>query len=165
MRGFDIVPHPAPVWPHQEFMSLLTRSKCSLESISLSEMDISPDQMIDCLRHTSASLEKLILMNDRRMRHTIINDDVLRLLTWTPETWGSQLSACPRLSMVKFWNCHSSSDGVLADMVESRWKARGGGPTKSLNMAFFMLDATHPEDMRRLDMLNEDRIGISILRR
>ncbi|KAJ7476067.1 hypothetical protein FB451DRAFT_1366654 [Mycena latifolia] len=166
VRRFDIVPHPAPVWPHQEFMSLLSRSKCALEVISLSDMDITPDQMNDCLRHSSASLQKLILTNDRRMRHTIINDDVLRLLTWAPpEPGGSQLSICPRLSMVKFWDCHSSSDGVLADMVESRWKVGADGPAKMLNIAFFMLDASHVEDLRRLDMLNEERIGISILRR
>ncbi|KAJ7227358.1 hypothetical protein GGX14DRAFT_386049 [Mycena pura] len=127
LKRFDNIPHPTPVWPHQEFMSLLTRSKCSLESISLSDMDITPNEMIDCLRHTSPSLEKLILTNDRRMRHTIINDDVLRLLTWVaPESGGSQLSICPRLSMVKFWDSHSSSDGVLADMMESRWKHRDG---------------------------------------
>ncbi|KAJ6507937.1 hypothetical protein C8R47DRAFT_62724 [Mycena vitilis] len=161
LRRFDIVPHPAPAWPHEEFMSLLTRSKCSLESISLSETYISPKQMIDCLRLTSASLEKLILTNDRRMHHTIVDDEVIRLLTWKPE----QLSVCPRLSMIKFWDCHSSSDGLLADMVESRWKAHDGGPTKLLSIAFLMLDSAHVEDLRRLDALNEDRIGISILRR
>ncbi|KAJ6532010.1 hypothetical protein B0H19DRAFT_1005659 [Mycena capillaripes] len=164
VRRFDNVPHPAaPVWPQKEFMSLLMRSKCSLESISLSDMDISPDQMIDCLRHTSATLEKLILSNDHRRRHTILNDDVLRLLTWAPNTGGSQLSVCPRLSTVKFWNCHSSTDGVLADMVESRWQARDGGPTKLLSMAFLMLDCNHVEDLRRLDMLNKERIGITIV--
>ncbi|KAJ6513020.1 hypothetical protein C8R45DRAFT_332248 [Mycena sanguinolenta] len=167
LRRFDIGPHPAPVWPHQEFMSLLTRSKCSLEHLGLVDVDISPDQLIDCLRHTSPSLEKLILANDRRMRHVIINDDVLRLLTWiTPDAGTSQLSVCPRLSMVKFWDCHSSSDGVLADMVESRWKAREGGPTKLLSIAFFMLEAsTHPNDLERLERMNKHRIGMSILRR
>ncbi|KAJ7261772.1 hypothetical protein B0H12DRAFT_1231420 [Mycena haematopus] len=166
LRRFDIGPHPAPVWPHQEFMSLLTRSKCSLRQLSLVDMDISPGQMIDCLRHASPSLEKLILTNDRRMRHVIINDDILRLLTWTTPDATSQLPVCPRLSMVKFWDCHSSSDGVLADMVESRWKARDGGPTRLLSIAFFMLKiSTHTEDLKRLEMLNEHRIGISILRR
>ncbi|KAJ7707487.1 hypothetical protein B0H17DRAFT_519884 [Mycena rosella] len=160
VRRFDIVPHPAPVWPHPEFMSLLSRSKCALEVISLSDMDITPEQMSDCLRHTSASLEKLILTNDRRMRHTIVDDGVLRLLTWAqPETELGNI--CPRLCMVKFWDCHSSSDGVLADMVESRWNVRDGGPAKNLNVAFFMLDASHPEDLRRL----EKKIGLSILRR
>ncbi|KAJ7455283.1 hypothetical protein B0H11DRAFT_250597 [Mycena galericulata] len=166
VRRFDIVPHHVPVWPHKEFMSLLTRSKCSLELLSLSDMDIAPADMVDCLRHTSPSLEKLILMNDRRMRHTIINDEVLRLLTWTaPEAGSAQMSVCPRLSFVKFWDCQSSTDAMLAEMVESRWKAREGGPTKSLSIAFFMLDSTHVEDMRRLDILNAERIGISILRR
>ncbi|KAJ7761975.1 hypothetical protein DFH07DRAFT_814744 [Mycena maculata] len=164
VRRFDLVPHHTPIWPQQEFMSLLTRSKCALERISLSDMDIAPADMSTCLRHTSASLQKLILTNDRRMRHTIINDDVLRLLTWgAPEAGGSQL--CPQLSFVKFWDCHSSTDAVLADMVESRWKARDGGPTKLLSIAFFMLDSTHVEDLRRLDILNAERLGLSILRR
>ncbi|KAJ7126802.1 hypothetical protein C8R44DRAFT_733530 [Mycena epipterygia] len=162
VRRFNNVPHPTPVWPHQEFMSFLMRSKCPLQLIGLSDMDITPDEMSDCLRHTSATLEKLTLTNDRRMHHTIINDKILRLLTWRP---GSQLGICPRLSMVKFWDCHSSTDGVLADMVESRWKARDGGPAKLLNIAFFMLDSTHIEDLQRLDALNEERIGVSILRR
>ncbi|KAF8206198.1 hypothetical protein K438DRAFT_1963283 [Mycena galopus ATCC 62051] len=162
LRRFDIGP---PVWPHHEFMSLLMRSKCLLEEISLGDMDISPDQMIDCLRHVSPSLEKLSLTNDRRMRHVIINDDVLRLLTWTaPDAGAPQPSVCPRLSMVKFWDCHASSDGVLADMVDSRWTVRDGGPDKSLSIAFFMLEsATHAEDLRRLNILNEHRIGITIL--
>lgn len=162
VRRFDNVPHPTPVWPHQEFMSFLMRSKCPLQLLGLNDMDITPDEMSDCLRHTSATLEKLTLTNDRRMRHTIINDDVLRLLTWTP---GSQLGICPRLSMVKFWDCHASTDGVLADMVESRWKVHDCGPTKLLNIAFFMLDSTHVDDLKRLDALNEERIGVSILRR
>ncbi|KAJ7364261.1 hypothetical protein DFH08DRAFT_730841 [Mycena albidolilacea] len=163
LRRFDIGPHPAPVWPHQEFMSLLMRSKCLLEQISLRDIDISPDQMIDCLRHTSLSLEKLILANDRRMQHIIINDDVLRMLTWTRPDRG--LNVCPHLSMVKFWDCHSSSDGVLADMIESRWKT-DGGPAKSLSIAFLMLESSkNSEDLQRLDLLNEERIGISILRR
>jgi hypothetical protein len=68
--------------------------------------------------------------------------------------------------MVKFWDCHSSSDGVLADMIESRWKTRDGGPAKSLSIAFLMLESSkNSEDLQRLDLLNEERIGISILRR
>ncbi|KAJ7732714.1 hypothetical protein B0H16DRAFT_1893022 [Mycena metata] len=147
-----------PIWPHSNFMSLLTRSKCALESLSLTDTDMTPDQMIEFLQHASPTLEKLILTNDRRLRHTIVNDDVLRLLTWVP---GTASPVCPRLSMVKFWDCHVSTDGVLADMIESRWKGRDGGPNRGLSIAFVMLDSTHPEDSRRL----EDMIGISILRR
>ncbi|KAJ7082237.1 hypothetical protein B0H15DRAFT_785874 [Mycena belliarum] len=139
-RRYDIVPHPAPVWPHKEFMSLLSRSKCTLDALSLSDMDTTPNQMSDCLRHTSASLQKLILTNDRRLRHTIVNDDVLRLLTWTrPDPGGTQVNICPRLSVIRLWDCHSSTDGVLADMIESRWKAGDGGPDKMLSIAFLML--------------------------
>ncbi|KAJ6624032.1 hypothetical protein B0H10DRAFT_2008230 [Mycena sp. CBHHK59/15] len=166
VRRFDIVPHAAPMWPQREFMSLLIRSKCSLQLLSLSDMDITPDEMMECLRHTSASLEKLILTNDRRMRHTIIDDEILRLITWRPSAdGGASQNICPRLSLVKFWDCRSSSDGALADMVESRWHARNGGPTRLLNIAFFMLDSSHVEDLKRLDRLNEERLGISILRR
>ncbi|KAJ7158553.1 hypothetical protein C8R46DRAFT_1354515 [Mycena filopes] len=159
IKRFDFT----PVWPHKDFMSLLKRSKCALESLSLTDTDMTPEQMIEFLRHASPTLEKLILTSDRRLRHTIVNDDVLRLLTWTPGSAGPPV--CPRLSMVKFWDCHTSTDGVLADMIESRWKGRDGGPNRVLSIAFVMLDSTHVEDLRRLDVLNADRIGISILRR
>ncbi|KAJ7067122.1 hypothetical protein C8F01DRAFT_1120361 [Mycena amicta] len=146
VRRFDNVPHPTPVWPHQQFMSFLTRL------ISMSDIDITPSEM-----------SKLILTNDRRMRHTIIDDDVLRLLTWAE---GSDC-VCPRLAMLKFWDCQKTSDGVLADMIESRWKPRAvDGLGRLLNIAFFMLEeANHPEDMERLSALNDERIGITILRR
>lgn len=85
------------------------------------------------------------------------------MLTWTRPDRG--LNVCPHLSMVKFWGCHSSSDGVLADMIESRWKTRDGGPAKSLSIAFLMLkNSTNSEDFQRLDLLNEERIGISIVK-
>ncbi|KAJ7031376.1 hypothetical protein C8F04DRAFT_1110980 [Mycena alexandri] len=147
-----------PVWPHHDFMSLLTRSKCTLESLSLTDTDMTPDQMIQFLQHASPTLEKLILTSDRRLRHTIVNDDVLQLLTWAP---GTASPVCPRLSMVKFWDCHVSTDGVLADMIESRWKGRDGAPNRGLSIAFVKLDSTHAEDSRRL----KDKIGISVLPR
>ncbi|KAJ7170863.1 hypothetical protein C8R43DRAFT_981335 [Mycena crocata] len=165
VKRFNNVPHLAPVWPHKEFMLFLMRSKCMLEVLSLYDMDITPQELMDCLRYTSTSLETLTLSNDRRMGHKIVNDDVLRLLTWKPATGDSQqVNLCPCLSMVKIYYCQATSDGLLADMVESRWKACDGGPTRLLSIAFFMLDSTHVEDLRRLDTLNEERIGVSILR-
>ncbi|KAK7033297.1 hypothetical protein R3P38DRAFT_790814 [Favolaschia claudopus] len=160
MTRFDMGAH----WPHDEFMSLLLRSKCVLREITLNDIDISPNQMCVVIRHASHSLEKLSLNNNRRSRHVIANDEVLRLLTWTTPDAGSNV--CPRLSMIKLWDCHSAFDGALADMIESRWKAREGGPPKLMSIAFLMLDArTYPNDLQRLEALNRKRLGISIVRR
>ncbi|KAJ7650062.1 hypothetical protein FB45DRAFT_1050144 [Roridomyces roridus] len=169
IRRFDIVPHHVSVWPHAEFMALLARSKCELEMLSLTDMDITPGDMVDCLRYTSPTLERLVLANDRRMKHTIVDDEVLDLLTYGRGTE----EICPKLSFVKFWGCQTSTDGKVADMVESRWKPRdafmGDAQAfagRSLNLAFFMLDgAKHPEDLRRLDELNVGRVGITVVGR
>nr|GAT48716.1 predicted protein [Mycena chlorophos] len=165
-RFNNIPPHPTPVWPQEAFMSFLARSKCALQTISMNDTDIAPSGMSEFLRHVSPSLEKLVLNNDRRMRHVIVDDDVLRLLTRREE--DADECVCPRLAMIKFWDCHRSTDGVLADMIESRWKTKtSAGPGRLLNIAFLILEGAvdHPEDLRRLNALNEERLGITILRR
>ncbi|KAF7327979.1 hypothetical protein MKEN_00378300 [Mycena kentingensis (nom. inval.)] len=153
VRRFDNVPHSTPVWPHKELMALLARSRCALEDITLQDMDITPVELCGLLRFVSSSLTKLQLTNDHRMRHTVVDDDVLRLLTGD--------AVCPRLKTLRIWDCQTSTDGVMADMVESRWL-----PPRALNMVFCLLkEADHPIDRMRLDALNKERIGITLLLR
>jgi len=155
-------------WPQAQFTSLLSRSKCSLEQLHLCDMDLSPSDMIDCLQQVSPSLERLILANDGRTPHASVTDDVLKLLTYRPDLMalGELPPLCPKLEFVKFWGCSSSTDGVLADMIESRWLLnRKTSPVKPLSIVFVMLGPTHPGDISRLEALNKERIGISILRR
>lgn len=165
VRRFDVVPHHVSVWPHAAFLSLLARSGCVLRGLSLTDMDVSPAEMREVLRAAAVrgSLERLVLWNDRRMKHTIVDDEVLRLLTWA----HAEEQVCPRLASVKFWGCQTATDGRVADMVQSRWRPQsppGGTGPRLLDLAFFVLDATrHPEDLRRLDELNAARAGITVV--
>lgn len=166
---FPPLANESQFWPHAQFLSLISRSKCSLEQFHLCDMDLSPSDMIESLRLVSPALERLILANDGRTPHASVTDDVLKLLTYRPDliALGEIPPAlCPKLEFVKFWGCSSSTDGVLADMIESRWLLnRKTSPVKPLSIVFVMLGPTHPVDINRLEKLNEERIGISILRR
>lgn len=61
------------MWPH-------VRSECSLESQSLSNADITSQELIACLQLMSLSLRNLSLSTDTS-KHTYVIVEVLQLLT------------------------------------------------------------------------------------
>ncbi|KAF9001587.1 hypothetical protein BDQ17DRAFT_1358480 [Cyathus striatus] len=172
----EIVPQEAN-WLNEEFISFLSRSGCSLDYFSLSDFDTSPEDLICCLRHSSTTLKELHLNNERN-RKEYVDDQVLRLMTYWPALSDSTTTSdvaenlkeplCPYIHTLKLWGCISSTDGVLAQMLDSRWRARemhwAGSQMQVVLIGLHDADSQHPLDAERVRRMNEKRSGISVIR-
>jgi hypothetical protein len=154
--------HSQRMWPHAQFMELLSRSECSLEALALSNADITPQELIACLRCTSRSLRNLVLSADTS-EYTCVTDQVLQSLSFRSTT--PDLSLCPNLTNIRLWGSLSSSDGVLADMIESRWRpCCSNHPAVWPDLILLMMKCSfHSTDIARLEAL-DDQSRISIIR-
>lgn len=163
-RAEEALP-PAGFWAQEQLQSCLSVSRCSLESLHLSDTDITSTELMELLALLSLSLKQLMI-SDEWARANCVTDDVLRTLTYRamPEIPGHDCCLCPRLDFLKLWGCMSSSDGVLADLIESRWN---NPSVAQLKMVFLMLrgEANHQVDIARLEELNRQRMGITIIKR
>jgi hypothetical protein len=142
-------------WPQAQFMDLLSRSGCSLEALELSNADITPQELIACLRCTSLSLRNLLLSADSS-EHSCVTDEVLKSLTYR-STIPDALPLCPNLVNIKLWGSLSSSDGILADMIESRWRpCCPSHPAVWPDLILLMVQSSfHPADIARLEALDD----------
>ncbi|RDB25980.1 hypothetical protein Hypma_006727 [Hypsizygus marmoreus] len=154
------------IWPQTEFIDLITRSECAIETLEFSNVDVSPEGLIECLRVTSPSLQCLEVSADcADPSLASVTDEVLRALTLLPFSPIADQSLVPSLSCLKFWGCLSSSDGVLANMVQSRWmphtNGEQGNTSQSLGLIMVMLkSAQHPQDISQLETLDATRVSI-----
>ncbi|KAJ7288062.1 hypothetical protein C8J57DRAFT_505696 [Mycena rebaudengoi] len=109
-------------WPHASFMSLLSRSQCSLTALRFSSVVITLEDFTNCLRGVTKTLETLeIVHHPPPAAHPFISDRHLSLLTYDT----SREYLCPKLANLKLHRCLSSNDGALSAMVESRWNVPG----------------------------------------
>lgn len=107
-------------WSLPIYMSLLPPSSCRLRRLALHmQTHISEGDIIQCLRITSATLVELTLTGD-----VDVTDRVLRALTPVQRADYVELGLCPNLGIIELLGCVHSSDGCLADMIESRWKSK-----------------------------------------
>jgi hypothetical protein len=157
----ELVVHPErgrsysfPFWAHDRFLSLLTRSGCSITLLTLYNTCITSENLIEYLRHMP-DLTKLEIIHESK-QSSVINEEVLRLLTPDParRLLGEPICLAPKLESFKMWKCICAPDGVLADMVESRWRVKpidGGMPMTRLNrFTGTVRKSIHPEDLRRI---------------
>lgn len=108
------------VWQPSSFINFVGRSQCNITSLRFTQALESDDALISCLRATSHSLKEL-QVSDLRGVTFPITDRVLQLLTIHRPPNPQTPILCPRLETVRFGTCLSSTDGVLAQMLESRW--------------------------------------------
>lgn len=150
------------VWSQMSYTSFISRSRCSLSRISLTDTNISPDQLIECLQHSSSTLQTLELSSDTA-RRPYVTDKVLRSLTCRSTLQTTFI--CRYLTRLTLYGCVSSTDGVLADMLESRWTNHLEPGVSRLDMAFVTLrsGANHSQDRNRLEMMNRSRFGFTVL--
>jgi hypothetical protein len=155
------------MWPQTQFMELLARSECSLDSLALSNADIAPGELVACLRYTSLSLRSLFLSSDAS-EYAYVTNEVLRLLTYQPAIQDA-LPLCPSLANIKLWGSLSSSDGVLADMIESRWPMYYSKTCCSNHLVawpdlimLMLKSSSHSTDIARLGAL-DDQSRISLI--
>lgn len=104
-------------WSQPAFASLFPPSTCRLRRLALHvRVPISDNDLIQCLRIASSTLVELSLIGDMK-----VTDKVLHALM--PTTLDDNcLGLCPKVEDIELLDCLYSSDGCLANMVESRWK-------------------------------------------
>ncbi|KAG2016158.1 hypothetical protein CC2G_009353 [Coprinopsis cinerea AmutBmut pab1-1] len=81
------------------------------------------------------------------------------------EGWLSGSTACflPNLAqLVLRGNCLRTSDGAIADMVESRWYERGGPGVKQLKNVKLDIPSSHLADVQRLKALQAKGLGLEL---
>lgn len=162
-------------WPHTQFMSLLSRSGCTLMTLNLHDTVIQPSDLIDCLRKVSSSLVNLNLSNDW-LKHSSVTEELLKMMIYrTPDEDGIPTYLCPYIREFKFWESISSSRSTLialADMVQSRWDPdfdmiTGGRPPhvalrRTIKFCLIVLRSEPPPDEQvfaRLSALSGSRLG------
>jgi len=179
LKRLEITLTQGPRLPPMSFPLLrqfIDRSSCVLEKFSMEEAQLNPDDLLEFLMYISPSLLDLSFQHERS-NAGYINDKVLRMLTH-PDIHGPNyvedpsLRAnfegllCPKLRYLRLWGVVGSTDGVLADMLQSRWVGcRECRPGQVLGTAFVVLDDDmdqnrHQEDFRRMHELNAQRPGL-----
>ena len=142
-------------WSQRRFNNFFARSNSPLQSLILQDVLPSEEALIHCLECISASLVELVLLDTRGV--FVVRDRVLTLLIARQALDGSVTCLCPRLEVLRFGRSLLSADGLLADMVESRWERNlPWGPVtrlRSISPCIYIVD--HPEDVRRLAMLRD----------
>jgi len=162
-------------WPQVSFLEFLRRSKCNLTSLSILDFDIRPDDVLVMLQHLSASLTKFGMENAKSV---CITDTVLQALTFPTlscstagehedgvSTSSTPSILCPKLRYLKLFGCIDSSEGVLADMVESRCSRPPHSPgLAQLEVGNFGVNLPpSAEDERRLRALHKNLIDYTAL--
>jgi len=105
--------------------SFLIRSSCPLEKLRLIDLDISADDLIECLEHTTSSLIDIMVQNNGQ--HCVTE----AVLTRLSSSHGEAPFLCPKLEVIEFRTCDYFSNGALADMVDSRWESATATETAS----------------------------------
>lgn len=146
-------------WNAGQVSSFISRSGCVIDQLELMNTDIQPSEMVNLLQRVSSSLVHLTVSDDGS--RFPINDDVLRALTCQSKNGDRNL--CPNLEYIKLWGGVKSTDGLVADLIQSRWDLPHNccACWKKLDMVLLMLRPTadHSQDLARLNKLNETRLG------
>jgi hypothetical protein len=110
-------------FPHFSFISLIFRSSCSLQTLSLHNFQISENNFIECLQ-AIPSLQNLSLTN-------MITPKILRMLNPCVSNAGPSNNLLPNLRTIE---CSGSLDpfgtdfSALVSLLRSRWANRGLAP-------------------------------------
>jgi hypothetical protein len=109
-----------PEWSQATFISLLRRSSCAPNFLSLG-VAMSKADLIECLQSVNGSIKSLTV---RRVSDVpFVTDRTLNLLTHHVLETGEISCLCPNLCLIDLHDCLISPlpEGALADMIESRW--------------------------------------------
>jgi len=183
LKRLEITLTQGPRLPPISFFILrqfIDRSSCALEKFSMEEAQLNPDDLLEFLMYISPSLLDLSFQHERS-NAGYINDKILRMLTH-PDIHGPNYVEdpslhvkfehlmCPRLRHLRLWGVVGAADGVLADMLQSRWLGcRQCRPGQVLDTSFVVLDDDmdqnrHQEDFRRMHELDAQRPGLHFQR-
>lgn len=164
-----------PPWPHAEFVALLTRSSPPLANLHL-RAPISEDQLIAVLERTSGAL-RVLNVDGGLSREPCVTDNILTLLTLRSSSanengCGELVCLAPKLKSMTLHRCMKFnrttgiSAGVLANMIESRWRASLPS-TSEVYVArpeYFELtlsaSAVSMDDVTRLDTMRKEGLDL-----
>lgn len=121
------------IWPQTELSALITRSSCSITSLSLANMYLSEDQFLGLLRSLPSITHLKFREHDYYARikdgdPSITADTFLHLLTVSSESLQEDAHPplLPKLEHIDFeLRAHSFTDRCFVNMVESRWSPAG----------------------------------------
>jgi hypothetical protein len=151
--------HTARRWPHLQFLSLLSRSQCSLQWLTLSDTPITEGELLQCLWQVQTSLFGLSIDNSR---HTSCVSTALVDLLTVGNSTGRCL--CPLLRSITLQGCISTVDGAIANMVESRWSVDNSTRRHAADLEFveIRLRPGHARDVRRLEALRDEGLDVRV---
>ncbi|KAF8884817.1 hypothetical protein BD779DRAFT_1471895 [Infundibulicybe gibba] len=117
-----------PPWDQEEFKSLISRSFCSIKTFVLQPSPLTSSELLECLELISPSLIDLAIVVGKLVPGSNATEKVTSEIIHRL-TNGSTSSVdvlCPHLKRITFERClHPDlEDGLLSNMVESRWKQR-----------------------------------------
>jgi len=155
-------------WSQGSFVELLGRSKSGLTSLGVVDYRLPPEEVLALLRHLSPSLVKFKIEG----YHSSITNEVLTALTYPArdpvpamspsDTDDSPTILCPMLRILHILGCLSTTDGVLARMVESR--CHPPADLARLEKGLFGLDPNMLyQDKARILALNTSQINYMIV--
>ncbi|KAJ7446257.1 hypothetical protein B0H11DRAFT_1746006 [Mycena galericulata] len=155
-------------WPQTSFMDFLTRSKCALARLEVHDTGVQPSQFIDCLQHASVrGIAELVVHDSRDWTwDPIITPQLVKLLTVTVPTDVSTseclLPALRALDLGK--GCWTCPDGLLSDMIESRWRATAPGVARlaRVHVDLHVLSDVDGPDRKRLQKLREEGMKVRL---
>ncbi|KAF8630412.1 hypothetical protein AX15_002963 [Amanita polypyramis BW_CC] len=139
------------LWSQSGFNNFVARSACSLRDLIMQDVLSSEGDLIQCLKYVSTSLIELVLLDTKGL--FIMRDRTLTFLTARNDFDNN---ICPRLEVLRFGRSLLATDGLLADMIESRCKSDRVTPLRSINPYLSIVD--HPEDIRRLAVLRSSGV-------
>ncbi|KAJ7730874.1 hypothetical protein DFH07DRAFT_159116 [Mycena maculata] len=133
---------------------LLQRSACHLDKLSIDAEDVDQLSILQYIRSVSGTLTSLAL----RVRGAEIKSygSLLRSLTLVTDLGGESL--CPNLETILLAGVSWMPDGLLADMVESRW--RGGKRSVLKRVVWPNCRFSHAEHTGRLERLRDEGLEI-----
>ncbi|KAJ7772539.1 hypothetical protein DFH07DRAFT_163499 [Mycena maculata] len=153
-------------WPQASFMDLLTRSKCSLVRLEMHDTGVQPSQFIDCLQHDAVSGIAELVVHDSRdwTWDPVITPKLVKLLTVPTDADAGEwlLPALRALNLGR--GCWTCPDGLLSDMIESRWRAAARGITRleCVHIDLHTLFDMDGPDHKRLHKLREEGMKVRI---
>ena len=159
-------------WAQEQFDAFLTRSDCRIRRLEIHDTGMTGQEFVSCVRHPGLQALAELVINDTKgwTLDPFVTQAALDLLA-TPtfhhssHTRGREyqypdtcfLPTLERLTI--HGNCFVSPDGVIANMVESRWRCHGSQVTR-LNHLDLELPMNHVEDMRRLKKLQGEGLQV-----
>lgn len=150
-----LAPYP---FPTHAFVTLLRRSSCSLLTLSLT-VSMTDRDLIQCLLSCTTLL--VLSLNTAVPDEPFVTDSVLKLLT--VESSGTIVRACPKLESIELGAfCTSSTDGLLAAMLQSRYTNDDSADMICLTKATVSVPESNMDDLLQLTEMEMPGLTINM---